>query len=39
MKLTNRLVLGVDAELRETQEAASTDPLTGALNRRGLNRA
>ena len=39
MKLTNRLVLGVDAELRETQEAASTDPLTGALNRRGFEQS
>lgn len=36
MQLTNRLVLGVDAELRETREAATTDPLTGALNRRGF---
>lgn len=38
MQLTNRLVLGVDAELRATQEAATTDPLTGALNRRGFER-
>lgn len=36
MRLTNRLVLGVDAELRETHAAATTDPLTGALNRRGF---
>lgn len=38
MQLTNRLVLGVDAELRETHEAANIDPLTGALNRRGFER-
>jgi diguanylate cyclase (GGDEF)-like protein len=36
MRLTNRLVLGVDAELRESHVAATTDPLTGAFNRRGF---
>lgn len=36
MRMTNRLVLGVDTQLRETHAAATTDPLTGALNRRGF---
>ena len=38
MKVANRMLRNVDRQIADTTRAAETDPLTGLLNRRGLDR-